>query len=1190
MQRLCHVAYSAMFAWGVVFASALTGRAATGPNLLTNGDVENGATGWEKIGKGFAIDVAVAHRGKTSLRCSNAAREEISGARQLLELNQRVPVPLVMRGWSRARDVSGIPDAGYSLYCDVEYTTDTRPGRVDVPGLTVQFQTGTHDWVFGERTILPAAPIKWVKFYALFRRNHTGTVWFDDLYIGPVSGGPLSGTVAEFPSLPDELTPKGFREAVASLPPDQALVHVVQRKTQPYHVDPMRLWLGGELVRQGTAGELSSALLRLPWRFPRGFVNPPASAPFTGVWLRRRWGETVLDVHTQGKDGAAFRYTIALPAGVSVRETEVDQWEPSFDDVRICRLGDRIVLSVLTETQNGEDRASFHVLDPTQVKPASRALARRARRAETLRTADGLELDLCADGWIDGLRIGGRDVVDRRIMRPSADPLTAGAGLYVGDLFGRGFTLVGGRSRRTKAGLVQRAEPAGLDLDITATYTVRSDRIDIEVSLEDKLGVDRAIDVVFKLPLAVEGWTWWEDINHGETVSARTPVKSSIYPWATLTSPDGPEGAVGLTLAIPPHRPCVFTFHCEPADRLFYVRFPVALTRASKQPSRTVLAFALFRTDGKWGFRDAARRYYAAFPEAFRRLAKKEGGWLFVCPTGKLKNPEDYAYNESSSWQVDETLGILTCPYRIPTQRQIRFPNLPRSNEEAVKWIERLSRTFQPTGWKLTAAVCDDSVCRRGARSLRCETNDPKAVVDAAQDVALNQESAKPIVLGGWCRAENVTGEPDPHFSLHADISHFDGTWLWGQCVQFRTGTHDWELGEIRVESEKPVRLVRLHVLMRRGHTGRAWFDDIFVREQGSDHNFVRNPGFEEGGPHAYATMMKVCASHDAQGRPYIVRRDNVGSHKVLKRPIYNVVYAVNCDPDLFEDRDVLTAGRYELDVIQSMLNRTPEFDGIYLDSTSGWVSRHPNYRRAHFRYVDHPLTYDARSGRPVAPGWMHTYEFMAELQKRLTPQGKVVFPNIGRGRTYPFFYFVCDVIGLEGGLRTGPFESRLNFYRTLAYQKPVLIMDYLDVVGRPTRLAERAGFERFWKWCVLYGCHPSIGDLCVEAYERFGDVYRRFRTPLKKLGAAGWEPVTYASAGAGILVERFGNSERGLYFTLFNPSRATKEAVLQIDAPALKLPAGYAAADLLDGRPLPGRPIRLPLAAEDVAVIAISR
>lgn len=230
------------FVCTAAFAPTAPAFAAQGPNLLANGDVENGAAGWEAFGKGVAIDTAVAHRSKASLRCSNAERKEASGAMQMLELNQQKPVPLVVRGWSRAQDVSGAPSDYYSIYCDIEYTTDVRPGRVDVAGETIQFQTGTHDWAFGERMIQPAAPIRWIKFYVLFRLSYTGTVWFDDLHVGPLSAGPLSGAVADFPPLPAALTPKGFGEAVASLTKGQALVHVAQQKTQPYHVDPLRLF------------------------------------------------------------------------------------------------------------------------------------------------------------------------------------------------------------------------------------------------------------------------------------------------------------------------------------------------------------------------------------------------------------------------------------------------------------------------------------------------------------------------------------------------------------------------------------------------------------------------------------------------------------------------------------------------------------------------------------------------------------------------------------------------------------------------------------------------------------------------------------------------------------------------------------------------------------------------------------
>ena len=1166
-------------------ASALFGSAfaSQGTNLLTNGDCEQGKVGWEGFGKGFAVDRAVIHSGKGSLRCQNTAVKEVSGAMQVLELDQQKPVPLVVSGWSKAEGVNGKPSPHYSIYCDIEYATDTRPNRVDLPGQTIQFQTGTHDWAFGERIIQPAAPIKWVKFYVLFRHRYTGQVWFDDLYIGPMGAGPLTGALADFPVLPQQLTPQGFQQAAGQLPRDRMLVHVAERKTQPYHVDPMRLWLGGKLAREGE----SVVQQVCPWEFPRGFVAPPEASPFTGVWLRRTWGEVALDVHTQGKEGAGYRYTIALPPKVSIRHVEFDGWEPSFDDVQVCRLGDRVVLSVLTETQTGSDRVSFHLLTEERAKPEPRAPVRVRELCRTLRTDDGLELDVCRDGWLDRLRLGGQDVTDTRISNSSVDALAVGAGFYVGDLFGEGFELVAGDVAATDDGARQRAELKGMDLFFDATYTVRGDRIDIEAELEDRLGTDRAVDVVLKLPLAVDVLTWWDDITDRRIVSAKKPIKTSIYPWATLTSPDG---SAGLTLAIPPRRPCEFRFHCEPPDRLFYVRIPLGISQESKRPGRTAFALTLFRTDGKWGFRDGARRYYEAFPDAFRRIAKKEGGWLFACPTAKLENPEDYAYHEGGpgGWQLDEELGILTCPYRIPTQRQIVFPSLPKSHEEAMEWIERLSRTLQPSSWRVRAANVDESARHSGKRCVHFERTDGKSMIAVHQDVRIDQETPKPIAIGGRCRAESVTGKRDNHFGLWADLFLADGTRQYGQCVSFNTGTHDWEAAEKTFAPGKPIQMVRLNVLMRRSHSGRAWFDDIYVKEAGSDQNLVQNPGFEQARPHSYATMMQNCASHDATGRPYIVRRDNVGADVLPKNPIYNVVYSVNCDPDLFDDRDALTVGKFELDLIESMLERNPKLDGIYLDSVRGWVSRYPNFRREHFRYVDYPLSYHPRTGRLMAPGWLHTYEFMAELQKRLSPNGKVVFPNIGNNRRNPFFYFVCDVIGLEGGLRGGPFESQLNFYRTLSYHKPVLVMDYLEVIGRPTRHATREGFERFWKWCALYGCHPSIGRTCVEAYERFGDVYRRFREPLKKLGAAGWEPVTHATVGPDIRVERFGNAETGLYFTLLNPTGEAKKATLEIDVAALGLAKSYVATDLLSGKEIAARPIDLLLAAEGLAIVRV--
>lgn len=268
------------------------------------------------------------------------------------------------------------------------------------------------------------------------------------------------------------------------------------------------------------------------------------------------------------------------------------------------------------------------------------------------------------------------------------------------------------------------------------------------------------------------------------------------------------------------------------------------------------------------------------------------------------------------------------------------------------------------------------------------------------------------------------------------------------------------------------------------------------------------------------------------------------------------------------------------------MLEETPALAGVYLDSISGWVSRYPNYREEHFASVDHPLTYDAETGRVCADGWEHTYEFMKELQRRLAARGKLVFPNLGRGRTLPFLYFVTDVVGLESGLHGTDYEARLNYYRTLAYQKPVLVMQYLEVLGRPTELSTPEGFERLWKWCALYGVHPSIGRACDTAWERHSALYRRFREPVRRIAAAGWEPVTHARASdPRVRIERFGQPKDGVYLTLLNTAAEPVQTRLEVDTKALGLPERLTARDLLDGREFRA-PFTLSLAPDEIRIL----
>ncbi|MFA6546755.1 MAG: putative glycoside hydrolase, partial [Limisphaerales bacterium] len=67
-----------------------------------------------------------------------------------------------------------------------------------------------------------------------------------------------------------------------------------------------------------------------------------------------------------------------------------------------------------------------------------------------------------------------------------------------------------------------------------------------------------------------------------------------------------------------------------------------------------------------------------------------------------------------------------------------------------------------------------------GTRSMTCLNKKAADASGATQGIELNQTKPVPIVLGGWSRAENVSGAADGNYSLYVDALYTDGTPLHG--------------------------------------------------------------------------------------------------------------------------------------------------------------------------------------------------------------------------------------------------------------------------------------------------------------------------------------------------------------------------------------------------------------------------
>jgi hypothetical protein len=176
----------------LLLSMTLRSRAQTEGELIRNGAFEggSGANGrgggvpdWLPYGAGYEVDRREHHGGEQCIRCDSLNPGVQHGAQVTLELNQKRPVPILVTGWSKSDQATGVKREDYSLYIDVIYTDGT-----PLYGLIAPFRPGTHDWQRRQVTVFPTKPIKLMSVYALFR-NHTGTAWFDDYSAHALEGG-----------------------------------------------------------------------------------------------------------------------------------------------------------------------------------------------------------------------------------------------------------------------------------------------------------------------------------------------------------------------------------------------------------------------------------------------------------------------------------------------------------------------------------------------------------------------------------------------------------------------------------------------------------------------------------------------------------------------------------------------------------------------------------------------------------------------------------------------------------------------------------------------------------------------------------------------------------------------------------------------------------------------------------------
>lgn len=664
----------------VAFALAVTAVAA---ELVADPGFETGE-GWTPYPAGasaLVYDREITHSGEQSLRIHNDAADELRGASQRIVLEQQTATPLQISGWSRAEGVGGAANPDYGVWLDIEYMDDTRPGRVD-DWVQLPFDVGTHDWQRVQTVFTPQRPIRHFTLHALFRR-HAGTAWFDDISVIPLTTTRTSGVPADFDAPPPGLIPEDFASEVRAAGPGDTVLLVSRERSQDYHVDSPAASVDAEAL--AFAGDQAR------WHGRCAYANSvlvSREAPTTpGLHLRSlvgNWGETQLALTAVGERGNAYRVFVALPAGQQLRATRFEDWEPSFDSAGLYRLGDRVILSALLEVMSGSD--TVRLVMPNEQALAAEVPPRDPATEVSLQADDGLALHFSATGALAAVETGGREHALPAGSAPGGW-LAGEAGLYVGDLFAGKLLRVSGAPQAGEGEVTLSGTLEELRLSATATFRVQGGGIVVSGEVRDLSGEDRAIDVALTLPVRLaETDLLWHDLTTAQAAGEAGRVELSPFPWMAVTGADW-----GLGIGIDGHYPARQSVVYDPTDGHLHARIKLGIIHDAKPhlQGRVPFGFVIMPVDPQWGARDAAARYYAAYPDLFEARPHREGLWMFGrLPGGaEVPNPEDFSYFEGPA-ELPEYLraaGVRAAPYIIPNQRSLtRLNRLPADYDEAM--------------------------------------------------------------------------------------------------------------------------------------------------------------------------------------------------------------------------------------------------------------------------------------------------------------------------------------------------------------------------------------------------------------------------------------------------------------------------------------------------------------------------
>ncbi len=246
-----------------------------------------------------------------------------------------------------------------------------------------------------------------------------------------------------------------------------------------------------------------------------------------------------------------------------------------------------------------------------------------------------------------------------------------------------------------------RLDGNGSALDITLTSTIQQieEATYYDIHLTDQRGQDRAVTLIYSIPVSAQACRWLHDprtstpveanreyVNAGQ-FSAGVNGRLSRYPFAAVTQ-DNQGTALGIDMA----HPAFFRVGYHGGTEELFLAYDIGLT--SEKPSAH-LRFCRFDFDPQWEFRAALARYYTLFPDHFHTRIREQGLWMPFAKISQVTDWQDFGFaikegTNETAW--DNQHGILTFRYTEPMTWWMRMdPALARTIPSALAEAQRLA-------------------------------------------------------------------------------------------------------------------------------------------------------------------------------------------------------------------------------------------------------------------------------------------------------------------------------------------------------------------------------------------------------------------------------------------------------------------------------------------------------------------